>query len=174
MVKEKAKDTVDTFFKREYKKLVNYVRKNMEQRFYDSSPEDIVQDVALGLLSAVNANTQIESVAAYVYRAVKNKIIDSGKKKQYTVSINDQLANGIAEIAADEHLLELGNKGISAKMLKNAFAELKPDEQALIIETELNGKTFDELSIKWDIPIGTLLSRKHRALAKLNKALTDK
>jgi DNA-directed RNA polymerase specialized sigma24 family protein len=35
------------------------------------------------------------------------------------------------------------------------------------------GKTIKELSHEWNIPVGTLLSRKHRALAKLRNILEN-
>ena len=53
-----------------------------------------------------------------------------------------------------------------------AIEQLKPEEKAVVIETEFNNRTFNELSKGWDIPVGTLLARKHRALGKLHKILT--
>jgi len=37
----------------------------------------------------------------------------------------------------------------------------------------LNSTTYEELSEEWDVPVGTLLSRKHRALSKLHKILLN-
>jgi RNA polymerase sigma factor (sigma-70 family) len=52
--------------------------------------------------------------------------------------------------------------------------EALPDEQkAVIIETELNGRSFRELSEEWDIPLGTLLARKSRAFAKVRESLRE-
>src|SRR5271157_1553033 len=87
MEKELQKETLDRFFRKEYEKLVNFIRKNLEDRFFEVSPEDIVQDVVLGLMSKLEVNAQIENLTAYIYRSVKNKIIDYQKKKQRTVSI---------------------------------------------------------------------------------------
>jgi RNA polymerase sigma-70 factor (ECF subfamily) len=177
MEKVNPKVTLDAFFKKEYKKLVNYVRKNMETRYYEASPEDIVQDVALSLLGALNLDTSIESIAAYMYRSVKNKIIDSQRKKQINVSIEDytdkQNGKSLLTITDDTVTEEPFTASVEPETLHAAIALLNSDERALIIATGFEGKTFEELSVKWNIPVGTLLSRKHRALAKLSKIITN-
>jgi len=60
---------------------------------------------------------------------------------------------------------------IAPESLFHALKQLRPDEQAVIIATEFEGQTYEELSDEWDVPLGTLLSRKHRALSKLHKQL---
>ncbi len=52
-----------------------------------------------------------------------------------------------------------------------AIQELSDIEQFIINQTEFEGKTFEQLSKELQIPIGTLLSKKHRALNKLYKIL---
>ena len=54
-----------------------------------------------------------------------------------------------------------------------AIDELSDDQKAIIIETEFQGRTFQDLSLEWDIPIGTLLSRKSRAMARIKSSLQD-
>jgi DNA-directed RNA polymerase specialized sigma24 family protein len=47
-----------------------------------------------------------------------------------------------------------------------------PDrDQVLVVATEMEGVTFSELSEKWGIPIGTLLSRKARVMVKLREKI---
>jgi RNA polymerase sigma factor (sigma-70 family) len=176
---EKHKISIDAFFTAEYKKLLNYVRKNMDDRFLDTSPEDIIQDVALSILDKLDLNSQIENLAAYIYRSLKNRIIDIQRKAKNSVRTEslsgrkneNQLKYDIAEeVESDENELI----HYSPVMLHEAITQLKPDEQAIIMSTEFKGKTFDELSRKWNIPVGTLLSRKHRALSKLNKIILKK
>ncbi len=55
----------------------------------------------------------------------------------------------------------------------DTIEELRPDQQDIIIATELEGYTFEELSNEMEVPIGTLLSRKHRAIAKLQKLMNE-
>ena len=37
----------------------------------------------------------------------------------------------------------------------------------------MNGRTFRELSEEWGVPLGTLLARKSRAIAKVREALRE-
>ena len=176
MEKELQKKSLDRFFRKEYQKMVNYVRKNLEDRFFEASPEDIVQDVAMGLIDKIDLDTQIGNLTAYLYRSIKNRIIDYRKKKQRIVSIENftdhknrnYLLNTVPdEISGDEQdYIE-----IEHDQLHHALSQLRPDEQALIIATEFEDRTYEDLSGEWDVPLGTLLSRKHRALSKLHKIL---
>jgi DNA-directed RNA polymerase specialized sigma24 family protein len=60
-------------------------------------------------------------------------------------------------------------------MLDDVFAaieELSAEEKAVILATEMEGRTFKELAEDWGIPLGTLLARKSRALDKIRNQLT--
>ena len=178
MENEVQKKSLDQFFRREYQKLVNFVRKNLDERYYEASPEDIVQDVALGLIDKLDLDTQIGNLTGYIYRSIKNKIIDYQKKKQRNVSIerftDRKNENYLLNTLTDETLAEEKEYlDIAPEVLQQAIAQLRPDEQAVIIATEFGDQTYEELSTEWDIPVGTLLSRKHRALSKLHKILIN-
>ncbi|MEI7660954.1 MAG: sigma-70 family RNA polymerase sigma factor [Bacteroidota bacterium] len=177
MEKELQKKSLEQFFSKEYRKLVNFVRKNLEERFYEASPEDIVQDVALGLIDKLDLDVQIGNLTAYIYRSVKNKIIDSRKKKQWNVPLENftdrKNENYLLNTVRDETLNEERDYlDMEPGLLQQAISQLRPDEQAVIIATEFENQTYEELSAEWDIPVGTLLSRKHRALSKLHKILS--
>lgn len=176
MKAEEQKMSVNRFFKTEYYKLLNFVRKNIEEQFFDASPEDIVQDVALNILNKLDVDSQIENFAGYIYRSLKNKIIDTNRKEKSNISL-ELYDNSLIKSIPDETYADNDNAEdaeISYEMLYEGISMLKPDEQAIIMLTEFEGRTFAELSERWDIPMGTLLSRKHRALSKLSKILTTK
>jgi RNA polymerase sigma factor (sigma-70 family) len=178
MSQEKAKTIIEKFFSKEYNKLLNYVRKNFEQRFFESSPEDVVQDVALSLISRFDIDSQVENFAGYIYRSLKNKIIDIKRREVKNISI-DEYSRNLKFDAAIKSIPDenMNDENIYDQMdfsfLYEAIAQLKPDEQAIIISTEFKDISFHELSEMWDIPVGTLLSRKHRALAKLYKHVSN-
>jgi RNA polymerase sigma factor (sigma-70 family) len=178
MEKELQKKSLDRFFRNEYQKLVNFVRKNLDDRYSDASPEDIIQDVALGLIDKLDLDARIGNLTGYVYRSVKNRIIDYQRKKNRTVSIErftdkkneNYLLNTIADGTLEE---EQDYRNIEPEVLKQAILLLRPDEQAVIIATEFEDQSYEELSAEWEVPVGTLLSRKHRALSKLQKILSN-
>ena len=175
MQKEIQKKSLDRFFRNEYQKLVNFIRKNLDDRYYEASPEDIIQDVALGLIDKLDLDAQIGNLTGYIYRSVKNRIIDYQKKKQRNVSIEtfadrqngNYLLNTLTLTEENEY------ENIAPETLQQAISQLRPDEQALIMATEFEHQTYEELSAEWDVPVGTLLSRKHRALSKLHRILSN-
>lgn len=179
MEKEIQKKSLDTFFRKEYQKLVNFVRKNLEERFFEASPEDIVQDVALGLIDRLELDAQIGNLTAYIYQSVRNRISDTRKKKQRNVSIESfadkKNGNYLLNTMKDETVAEENEySDIGPEMLKDAISQLRPDEQAIILATEFEERTYEDLSEEWDVPVGTLLSRKHRALSKIHTILLNK
>ena len=167
------------FISQEYKRLVNYVYMYLSDKFFSVSAEDIVQDVALNVYSKLDINAPVENLAGYFYRAVRNKIIDYQRKPGFYVSIedyNDEKDKNILLKKTSDDSAEVDETGLEQLRKNNlriAFEKLKPDEKAIIIETEFEGNTFEELSERWDIPLGTLLSRKHRALNKLHQMLLE-
>jgi RNA polymerase sigma factor (sigma-70 family) len=178
MERELQKKSLDRFFRDEYQKLVSYIRKNLDERYAEASPEDIIQDVAVGLIDRFDLDAQIGNLTGYFYRAVRNRIIDFRKKKQRTVSIDrftdSKNGNYLLNTIQDEEITDdTDYADIDPEMLREAISRLRPDEQAIIIATEFEDHTYEELSEEWEIPLGTLLSRKHRALSKLHKILLN-
>ena len=178
MEKELQRKTLDRFFRNEYDKLLSYTRKNSEERYTDASPEDIIQDVMVGLIDRMDLDVQIGNLTGYIYQSLRNRILDFRRRKQRNVSIeklgDTKNGNNLAElIAEDQTGEEKEYLQIDPERLREAIEMLRPDEQALIVATEFEDQTYEELSEEWEVPVGTLLSRKHRALAKLYKLLSN-
>jgi len=57
--------------------------------------------------------------------------------------------------------------------LRKALDALEPNQRAVWIATQIEGHSFEELSETWGVPVGTLLARKHRANAALQRMLQD-
>jgi RNA polymerase sigma factor (sigma-70 family) len=55
----------------------------------------------------------------------------------------------------------------------SAVDALDIEDKMIIVMTEFEGRTFREISEETDIPLGTLLSRKSRAIKKIRKELFD-
>jgi RNA polymerase sigma factor (sigma-70 family) len=173
-----AKQDLIDFWKAERERLVRYVRRQINDAA-DRDSEDVVQDVLEGILRQLDFDRPIEDLSAYVYRALKNRVIDLFRKKRDVVSMDApfdgeedlSLASLLADAAPDA-FDELSGK---ETLLRAAavMETLNDDEKAVVVETELHERTFKELAEEWGVPIGTLLSRKSRALAKIAGALAD-
>ena len=166
------------FFTRDGEKLIRFV-KNRARRISQMDAEDIVADVMLSLVSHLETNGPVENIAAYAYRAVRNKIVDYERKSSKETSL-DGMADEDGELPL-LNLIAAQNEEPFAKeervermhRLTDAIGRLEPRQRAILIATELKGKTFRELAEEWGEPIGTLLSRKSRAVKTLRKLLED-
>jgi RNA polymerase sigma factor (sigma-70 family) len=140
---------------------------------------DIVREVMLSLIRQSDTGGPVENLAAYTYRSVRNRITDYQAEKAKTVSLDgfsdEDEAFSFREMLYDE------TQDISAKVerkeLLRALAacmdRLDGKQRAVLIATEFHGRSFRELSEAWHEPVGTLLSKKSRAVKALWEMLKD-
>jgi len=167
------------FFTRDGEKLVRFVR-SQTRRISEMEAEDIVADVMLNMVSRLEpAGGPVENIAAYVYRAVRNKIVDYERSRAKVTSL-DGMADADGELpllsmlaAENEEPFAQEERAERMHRLTDAIGKLEPRQRAILIATELRGKSFRELSEAWGEPIGTLLSRKSRAVKTLRTILSD-
>jgi RNA polymerase sigma factor (sigma-70 family) len=153
------------FFQREYFRLVRYVRRMIDDAA-DRDAEDIVQDVMLSIFDKADLTVPIENLAAYVYRSLRNKVIDIFRKKEDLLSLSDVIHDTGSDTERDVVRKELMD------FVFQAVDSLPEDQRSVLIATDLEGRSFRELSEDWNVPIGTLLARKSRALKHIRKELT--
>lgn len=163
------------FLERERPNLVRYVRRKIDDSsIYEA--EDIVQDVALNLFSLADVSAPIENLSAYIYTSIKNRIVDfirarhrSHSKVQEIGEVDDLIEKRI-EANADDPVLKMEKDDLYSR-LNDAMENLSIEERAIIVATEMENRSFRELSEEWGIPLGTLLARKSRGIARLRSAL---
>ena len=161
----------------EQTKLLRYVRRKLTG-ISDMDAEDIVADVLFNVYNRMMADNHVENLAAYLYQSVKHKIWDRFRQARAPLSLDAlDLETGLPrgekliDMTGDvEGLLEQKE---FALRLKNALLKLEPKQRAVWVATELEGYSFRELSLKWEEPLGTLLSRKSRATQALRKLLQE-
>jgi RNA polymerase sigma factor (sigma-70 family) len=173
-----GKMSIAEFITTERERLVRYVRHLIEDAA-ERDGEDIVQDVALNLFSRADVLMPIETLSAYVYQSLRNRVIDYLRRRRNMVSLDEsideegessliqQLSESMSDAEKEVTRAEL------RKSIVSAIECLPGEQKAVIIETELNGRSFRDISREWGIPIGTLLARKSRALAKIRESLLE-
>jgi RNA polymerase sigma factor (sigma-70 family) len=166
------------FFSRERKRLVGYVRTLIDDAA-DRDGEDIVQDVALGIFDKGDITAPIENFSAYVYQALRNRAVDYFRRRRNAASLDEELPDYRGLVLADV-LADLSNDASEAvtceeigRDLDCAIAMLDEKYRSVFLATEIDGRTFRELSEKWKVPIGTLLARKSRAMKKIRESLCE-
>ncbi|GGH01037.1 RNA polymerase subunit sigma-24 [Polaribacter pacificus] len=161
------------FFTSEYHNLKAYVHSKIENDA-DRDAEDIIQDVALKIFSRKNV-LPINNVAGFVYYSIKNKIIDSLRKDRKTKNMDEAFEEQLADFA--ENFYDNTEQDSSDKLvteLKKAIFKLKPQYREIILAIDVEGYSYAEISQETGIPIGTLLSRRHRAISLLYQQLKNK
>ncbi|MFC2152048.1 RNA polymerase sigma factor [Bacteroidota bacterium] len=165
------------FISSEYRNLVLFVKKYLNENYYNVNAEDVVQDVAVNLFSKLDFDEHLENIAGYVYRSIKNKITDFQRKSKKEIPF-EKFTNEEGEEKYSENIVDIidsEERGIDDDKFYDsiyvALDQLNPNQQMVFVATEIDGYTFEELSDELDIPIGTLLSWKHRGVKKLKQLI---
>lgn len=163
---------LNKFFNEEYASLKSYVSSNLKASI-NKDAEDIIQDVALKLFAGADRYSPINNVAGFVYRAIKNKVIDVMRtSKNNRIYYETQNENKLIEFASI--IYESADNSYPEQMkeaLKTAIKNLKPDYRNIILAIDFEGYTYKEITNQTGIPVGTLMSRRHRAISQLYKTL---
>jgi len=155
------------------KRLQGFIRKRVKRL---DEAEDILQDVFLKLAETDQLMKPIDELGSWLFTVARNRITDSYRKKR---------TDSLPEIADDdeEFLDEIGRLLFDERNtpeseyirevfwieLKEALAQL-PDNQREVFElTELEGFSFKELAEQLQVPVNTLISRKHYAVLHLRR-----
>jgi RNA polymerase sigma factor (sigma-70 family) len=167
---------VAEFFQEEHGRLVGYVRRWLDE-VADEEAEDIVQDVALGIFDRGDVTAPIRNLSSYIYRALKNRIVDYLRRKKASFSLDEPRSGEqkptLADVLSENSMAPQGDleRKELYDLLYRAIDALNSEDRAIILATDFEGWTFHDLAEEWDIPLGTLLARKARALKKIRKYL---
>ena len=139
---------------------------------------DLLQDLYESVLSSLDSFALVEDQTAWLFRAAHNKITDWYRKRsrRKELSLDYDEEEGVSLMDMLSHFEGLEDSFFRDALYEALFqaVDALPEKLGAVIrEQALNGRTFRELSEDWDIPMGTLLSRKREALRLLRAALED-
>ncbi|MDR0540449.1 MAG: RNA polymerase sigma factor [Spirochaetaceae bacterium] len=176
MPEKSVAETFNTYCER----LLQFIRSRV--RVLEDA-EDILQEVFYQFTRMNELAQPVEQTAAWLYRAARNKIIDSYKKKKdipfsALAEIDDEDTEDISYLmdllAAEEATPETEMlASLVWDEIEAALEELPEDQRAIFVQTEFLGLPVKEIAQKSGIPVNTLLSRKHYAVVFLRKRLRD-
>ncbi len=177
MSPERKRNRLAAFFSGEYSRMVAFVRERIDDAA-ERDGEDIVQDVMERLVHAADFTLPVEDLAAYAYRALRNRIVDALRARRDTVSLDAPYAGD--EGATLKDVLRDARYDTAAGIERREIADavfaaidsLPEAQRAVIIATEFEGRSFRDVSLEWDTPVGTLLARKSRAVQKVREILS--
>ncbi|MGM5630754.1 RNA polymerase sigma factor [Apibacter raozihei] len=178
-MKNKSGSRVEDIFNEHHSRLKSFIGKRVKN---SEDVQDILQDVFYQLIKTMqNDLNPIEQMTAWLYRVTRNIIINKGKKKkeeELPVYKNDD-----TDILTDfsEIIFNKSNRVSTPETeylrtliweeLEKSLSEL-PGEQREIFELmELEGLSAKDISLTLNIPVNTILSRKHYAVLHLRKKM---
>ena len=151
-----------------------YVR-NIIKLITKESNEDIEQEVYIKAWKNSDKYTECGSFKCWICTIAKNLSKDYLKSTKYKIDVNsssdDETLNKLNEKKEKPEQKTI-NK-FRKKRIINAINSLKPKFKEIIIMYEINGLSYDEISKKLDIPIGTVKSRLYNAKQILAEELSD-
>ena len=158
---------------RERRRLTGFIRRRVPDR-HDA--EDLLQEVFSELVEAYRLMQPIEHVGAWLFRVARNRITDLFRRRS---SMPTAPPPPQAEDDRWQDLLPSADGGPEAMFaravlldeLDAALDELPPDQRAVFVAHEIEGRTFQQLAEELGIGINTLLARKHYAVRHLRKRL---
>jgi RNA polymerase sigma factor (sigma-70 family) len=153
------------FIATEWHRLVAYVRAWIADTA-DRDAEDVVQDVLEGMFTRTDAIEPIADLSAYLYRSLRNRVIDLYRRPKRTGELTEEPVDLRFDVG------EALEREEAAQAMFEAIEDLPDAQREVLVATELEGRSFRELAEEWNVPIGTLLARKHRAVRALRETLT--
>ncbi len=143
---------------------------------------DVAQETFLKAYQGLSSFKGEAGFYTWLYRIANNLAIDLIRRRGHTVreEIDEELLDPEAAQACEGLLAtRLGVDPAEEAMrhelgetLERALAELPEKHRAILILREVEGLSYEELSLALDIPKGTVMSRLFHARAKMQRLLT--
>lgn len=179
MTAEQNEQITETVQK-ERRRLFSFIKNRVPET---EDAEDILQDVFYELAEMYRLMRPIEKISAWLITTARNKITDLFRKKKTIPFSSKTLA---ADIREEENEMQefyawLPDPADGPEMLlmrevvrdeiNKALEEIPEKQREVFIQTEIEGKSFKEISSLTGIPVNTLISRKHYAVLFLRERL---
>lgn len=173
------RDQLNGFFAGQWQVLSAWVRSRLEDEPARAG-EDLVGEVYARLFSRPDDELPGSSLVGYVYTSLRHGVIDRLRRRRDTVSLEAPLgeedeAMTLSDLlpCGEESALDGLARAETIRALHQALDDLDAPSREIILATEFEDRSFRELSEAWEVPIGTLLSRKSRALRRLAVAMAE-
>ena len=160
-------------------RLTGYIRKSVPTT---EDAEDIAQDVFMSLTDGFDDILNLSSTISWLYAVAKKKIIDfKRKKKNYLLEDQKQMGNDDGEPLFLSDLLSSTESLPDDQLMEDliweeiqASLDLLPlNQREVFIMHELDGLSFQEISVITGGKVNTLLSRKRYAILFLREQLRE-
>lgn len=126
--------------------------------------DDLVQDACLRAISRAHQWDPTQPLDRWVFRIMRNLWISEVRKRQVRLGQGHVPAEDSDELVSRE----TGEGHLAATQLQAQIAALPEELAAVLLTVSVEGYSYAEASKLLDIPIGTVMSRLHRARKQLS------
>ena len=145
--------------------------------FDEDDAKDLVQDTYMKAFRFINSFERGTNAKAWLFRILKNSFINEFRKKSKQpakVDYNEVESYYNSDEAGENLTTDLRVETVQHMIgdeITGALNGLPVDFRTVIILSDLEGFTYEEMAKILDIPIGTVRSRLHRARNMLREKL---
>lgn len=147
---------IDAYLLSAWPRLMGYALKLTRE---PDSARDLVHHSAVRALSAQDAPREEKAALAWLFKIVRHAWIDQTRRRAVR-------ARDAVEIETDD-TWTFENRLISALSVRQALNRLTSSERRLIDLVDVQGLSYREAASALNLPVGTVMSRLHRARARL-------
>ena len=131
--------------------------------------DDLVQDACLRALSRSDQWDPSQPLDRWVFRITRNLWISELRKRQVRLGQGHVPADETNELVTRD----TGEELVVASQLKGKIAALPQDLSSVLLLASVEGYSYAETAELLSVPIGTVMSRVHRARKLLAKELAQ-
>ena len=142
--------------------------------------DDVTQDAFVRAYQAIDTFSNNDGVGfrSWLMRIASNRALDVLRAQRrrpadsLDQALDDEESNWAPEDPA-ESPLQFAERGDLAQQLEWALGQISPDQRIVVILSDIQGHSYDDIAEILDIAPGTVKSRIHRGRARLREVLQD-
>jgi RNA polymerase sigma-70 factor (family 1) len=151
-------------FDRYFYKLYNYTSKRVSDKRIS---EEIVMDVMLAVWQKRDALNTDLSLSAYLYRSVKNRLIDHFRKQHIPTVSLDQTVEPPSAFITDSRLL---HKELE-RLYRSSLDRLPPQKKRIFTMSREEGSSYKEIADRLQLSKNTVENHMVAALRLLKQSM---
>lgn len=131
--------------------------------------DDLVQEACLRALSRADQWDPAQPADRWLFRITRNIWISEIRKRNVRIGEGQVPAEDSNELVTQE----TGEAGVAAAELRGHIAALPSELASVLLTVSVEGYSYAEAAELFDIPVGTVMSRIHRARKTLGKRIAE-
>lgn len=134
--------------------------------------EDLVQETYAKALKGFSGFQPGTNFRAWIFRILRNAFLTSRTGLKSPVELDEDVAENLASATpnAETALVEKANR----ELVQQALTELSASFREILLLCDVEEMSYEEIAQVLAIPVGTVMSRLHRARKALRTRLVEK